>query len=298
MWTVEWIHNDGRKEYGTCSEFDRLEDAFAAHVRSTMPKDDPTQEESTPSRKRAKHGRKAASNKRNSTSNTKQDYTQGGPAPQSEGMRPVTTVQSEKVNGISKEGSTKTPPDKGNGQPKDIGAESEQLEPSGHVAPVHNDRPPCQNSVTSMVSPDDQENRSILEQNSHKRANGVAPTQPPTNILYFYLHAPRLPSPQAVLIPLSSDSTLSECLRNNLVLEFPSIYAIQKSPSELPEHFITEADFDKKMQQEDFKASIMAKLTGNEEGEIEENPKHDEDVDAKKLEEVLIRDLRQLKGEP
>lgn len=65
----------------------------------------------------------------------------------------------------------------------------------------------------------------------------------------------------------------------------------------LPNDYITEGDFDRKMQQEGFKDSIMAKLTGIEEGEIEQENRETDELDTKKIEEVLIRDLRQFKGE-
>ena len=227
----------------------------------------------------------------------KQEHPQGSVAMQSVGRDLDSTARLEDLEGTIKDASSETTPDQPNGEPKDISADIGELGSSGHIVSSHNDPILCQNSETS-VQREDQQGQTAIDGYLHKGPEGISSNRPAANTLHFYLHAPRLPSPQPVLIPLSSNSTLSECLRNSLVLEFPSIYALQQPSSELPDRFITEDDFGKKMQQEDFQASILAKLTGNEEGEIEEQSKRDEDVDAKKLEEVLIRDLRQFKGEP
>ena len=55
---------------------------------------------------------------------------------------------------------------------------------------------------------------------------------------------------------------------------------------------ITEEAFFMKMQEDGYRATIEAKLTGNELGEVPEEPtKGEDEVDQKKLEEVLKRDL-------
>lgn len=115
--------------------------------------------------------------------------------------------------------------------------------------------------------------------------------------VHFYLHAPRLPSPRPVLIPLSQSDVLSDCLRDRLVLEFPTIYALPESLEILEDQYITEEAFFKQMQENGYGEKIEAKLTGNEEGEINEDSRpEDIGVDEKKLQEVLTRDLKTLQG--
>ncbi|KAI9836440.1 MAG: hypothetical protein M1819_001471 [Sarea resinae] len=60
---------------------------------------------------------------------------------------------------------------------------------------------------------------------------------------YFYLLRAHTTAPSRVLIPLSPTSSLSDCLRDQVVLEFPTIYALQQSPTSLPEGFILDSEY-------------------------------------------------------
>jgi len=60
---------------------------------------------------------------------------------------------------------------------------------------------------------------------------------------HYYLVKPRTGCTQNVLIPLSPFDTLSKCLRQQLILEFPSIQVSSKSPSELPSDSILEKGY-------------------------------------------------------
>ena len=148
-------------------------------------------------------------------------------------------------------------------------------------------------AIDNGISQDDagQQQSSLPKKTNGPSAEAIA-SERLVHSLHFYLHVPRLPSPQPVLIPLPPDSNLFTCLRNHLILEFPTIYVLPYPTSELPISYLTEEAFDKKMQQESFRESVLARLTGNEEGEIEEPTKQEDDVDAKKIQEVLQRDLK------
>lgn len=61
---------------------------------------------------------------------------------------------------------------------------------------------------------------------------------------YFYLHRPYTPSScPKVLIPLHPGGTLSVLLRNRVLLEFPTIYALSSPPTNLPDEFMLESDY-------------------------------------------------------
>ncbi|TAQ84928.1 hypothetical protein B7494_g6755 [Chlorociboria aeruginascens] len=61
---------------------------------------------------------------------------------------------------------------------------------------------------------------------------------------HLYLHRPHTPlSFPKVLIPLDQTDTLSDALRNRLILEFPTIYALEQKPDDLPKEFMLERDF-------------------------------------------------------
>ena len=70
---------------------------------------------------------------------------------------------------------------------------------------------------------------------------------------YFYLLKPRTASREKVLISLDSSSTLGNSLRNQLVLEFPTIYVLPMPPEQLPKRFMLEKQYmeqEKEEQQE------------------------------------------------
>ena len=61
--------------------------------------------------------------------------------------------------------------------------------------------------------------------------------------VHFYLHKTLTRAVQPVLIPLSSSDTISSCLKNRIVLEFPTIYALPYPPEQLPEDYISESEY-------------------------------------------------------
>ncbi|MCJ1463441.1 hypothetical protein MMC07_002048 [Pseudocyphellaria aurata] len=147
VWTVEWIHNGGRSELGTCSASVSISDAYAAHCVPIA---------QTKKRKR-------------------------GPAPPDPPSTSTTTS-------------------------------NRPLPPP----------PPLPSASTPPSSPSSR-------------------TAKPS--LHFYLLRPCTPPSTRVLIPLPcSTATLATSLRDQLVLEFPTIYALKYPPEKLPTGFVTEAD--------------------------------------------------------
>lgn len=69
-----------------------------------------------------------------------------------------------------------------------------------------------------------------------------SPTAKPS--LHFYLLRPCTPPSTRVLIPLPClTATLATSLRDRLVLEFPTIYALKYPPEKLPTGFVAEAEY-------------------------------------------------------
>ncbi|KAL2002854.1 hypothetical protein VTN02DRAFT_5751 [Thermoascus thermophilus] len=55
----------------------------------------------------------------------------------------------------------------------------------------------------------------------------------PHRTVYFYLHRPRTTTKQPVLVPLPPSTKLTSALRGRTVLEFPTVYALPRSPGEI-----------------------------------------------------------------
>jgi len=130
-------------------------------------------------------------------------------------------------------------------------------------------------------------------------ASALTTTQSAPQIsVAFYLHHPSLPSKHPVLIQIPPDSILATALTNRLVLEFPTIYVLQRQLGDkLPEGFITEEDFFATAKKE-----VIKELVEGEHVNSGVNAPEDErgggleegEVDQRRLVEVLGKDLREL----
>jgi hypothetical protein len=60
---------------------------------------------------------------------------------------------------------------------------------------------------------------------------------------YFYLVKPHTSGARKVLIPLSPTDCLQQCLRDQTVLEFPTVQILPHPPNALPSHFVLEVDY-------------------------------------------------------
>ncbi|KAE8453429.1 hypothetical protein EG329_010290 [Mollisiaceae sp. DMI_Dod_QoI] len=81
----------------------------------------------------------------------------------------------------------------------------------------------------------------------YRELDGGHPKQPPPQRhrdYHFYLHRPLTPaSYPKVLVPLDTDQTVSELLRNRDVMEFPTIHVLEEEPKNLPSTFMLEKHY-------------------------------------------------------
>ncbi|KAL8827866.1 MAG: hypothetical protein Q9191_002928 [Dirinaria sp. TL-2023a] len=282
LWTIEWIHNDGRSELGTCFESTPIADAYAAQFLPQSPE----QDFNAPPKKRQKRfdGRRAA-------------------------VSPIPTQ--ERPDFLGSDNTCPPKPvaaDAGNGVPSQSGLPIQEPVPQAPTDAHSEDKlksitadldSPQQEALPAAVAP----SPSISVRPQPPYSANVLDEPPPINdtttaasSLHYYLHAPRLPSMHPVLIPLPPNATLSESLQGRLVLEYPTIYVLAEQPEKLPDKYITEEIFFKKLQENGYRERLEARLTGQEEGELgNEVPLGKNSLDEGKLEEVLDRDLISLK---
>lgn len=156
-------------------------------------------------------------------------------------------------------------------------------------------------AIDPAASPQDSATEANQVSSSNDCARNYLPSEPsdaaPPLSVHFYLHAPRLPSPRPVLIPLPPEATLTGSLRSRLVLEFPTIYVRHEPLDNLGKDYISEEAFSMRMQAAEYRETIEARLTGKEEGQVIEKLEPVEDnVDERKLEGVLKRDLKSFRS--
>ena len=270
-WTVEWVHEDGRKDVGQFKDDLTMMDAY----------------DSLYSIKGQKRKRKREVDVRSTQQEKKQNLEHPEPAG-ADTQRDSATLPSP----------PKSPPNPNTApeedrQAADIGTDGGASEAGPEVTK-------SADQISSTGKHDFRHNQTKIE------GDDVAeplPGETDKNItsqpLSFYLHTPSLPCKQTVLAPITLDTTISSALRTRLVLEYPTIYVFQRHfNDDLPEKYIREEEF--------YKKSSKERIEQLDEGEIIENlnytdrriEKIDDDVepviprlDKKRLLEVLGKDL-------
>lgn len=61
--------------------------------------------------------------------------------------------------------------------------------------------------------------------------------------IHFYLLRPQTPTSKRVLITVSPSTTIAECLKGRVLLEFPTFYALPDPPDALPTGFVLESEY-------------------------------------------------------
>lgn len=111
----------------------------------------------------------------------------------------------------------------------------------------------------------------------------------------FYLLRPRTSSSRRVLVPLKSSDTLGDALRGHIVEEFPTIYYFPAATPDLPTDFMLDQDYRKEEgeQQREFE-ELMKEVDPEILKRLKDDGasgKADEEVDSKKILDVLKQDL-------
>lgn len=112
--------------------------------------------------------------------------------------------------------------------------------------------------------------------------------------VYFYLHRPRTPTKQPVLIPLAPAMTLTSALRGRTVLEFPTVYIIPDSPDTIRAEDKENGRF---LLEDEYLQTIGPEKEEESTGQQGQDDAQDQaavdlgQVDEKKVLEVLKQDL-------
>ncbi|KAL2044277.1 hypothetical protein N7G274_002982 [Stereocaulon virgatum] len=246
IWTVEWVHPDGRKVLGRCPEDQSIAKAYMAHVFPLDPH--------KPIKKRKK-GHETFKNAQTDTA-IPHDAIRERASPNGHGLAHEQGIQVGKelaIDGTQIESSKCK--HKNDGDEERVGHDGS--EPSERILPHNQNQVPTRQDGPDVESTHGKHNSSLApaDDGQDTQLNIPAKSEQPTvtadatqpvleSSLTFHLHHPSLPSRQPVLIPLSPDSDLATSLTNRLVLEFPTIYVLHRQPDDkLPPGFISEEDF-------------------------------------------------------
>lgn len=131
-----------------------------------------------------------------------------------------------------------------------------ELEPTVDIDDVEQVNLPATEQLTEQVQPTaDNEAAKQLEPlnqatNRHARKRKLSTPSLPENV-YVYLLKARTSGSQKVLIPVRSQESLGNVLRNREVMEFPSFQVLSTPPGDISTPFIIEADYLNKSLQEE-----------------------------------------------
>ncbi len=266
LWTVELIRHDGSRNLTDCLETLGLSERYATLLREKQPRPQP---------------RPKKKSKRNHEPNPEVDRTTN-PAATSEPV-PRSGAEIETVE----DSTSLTKP----------GAETMSLQPATSTtnkpASVHAGMKRKSIDQSAAAAAAAAEDSTTGPSNEPSTAPPKDPETPPDH--YFYLLRPHTTSSSRVLIPVSHFAPLKEILKNQIVLEFPTIYALKYAPDALPEGFILESEYlgqSKAEAQELDELLSRVKAPDLEEGEVEDGEKAlQEAMDKKRLLDVLRKDL-------
>ncbi|KAF1984681.1 hypothetical protein K402DRAFT_133274 [Aulographum hederae CBS 113979] len=160
--------------------------------------------------------------------------------------------------------------------------------------------PPSQPNPTDTSTKKEEDLDDLAESHNLSPAGTPDPSG-----LYYYLLKPRTSSTRRVLVPLSPSDSLSHCLRNRAVLEFPTIFALTTAPLNLlsaTADLMLETDYVKQTKDEDdeFKKTLadagmdLEKLDKADRDAMKmevETTMGQEGLDKARLTEVLRRDV-------
>lgn len=112
---------------------------------------------------------------------------------------------------------------------------------------------------------------------------------------FFYLLKVGTSSASKVLIPLEANKSLTEALRNQSVLEFPTIYTLPHSPEQLPSSYMLDKQYEQLRECEEKELEEAMKKAGNdgvpERTDVRDEREASNAMDPNRILDMLKRDV-------
>lgn len=258
QWTVEWVDVEDRREVRDCAESSTLSDLFGILQDERAKAERRELEEQR--RVNAKR-RKGAKRKREQDLETSQRRLD-----ESAIQMDTEFLQNVKSDDASAVGAEET---------------NESTEVSSDPVQI----------VTEVVNFHDSTDQSAGQQTAHPDAQTQARSSTKD---YFYLLKPTTAIASRVLIPLNSTATLTDSLRNQTVLEYPTIYVLTSAPDELGAGFMIEKEYIEEMAKTRTiqpGAPSKASSASSHQPGAQEKKSNDASIDAKSILNMLKRDV-------
>ncbi|GAB7325858.1 hypothetical protein MBLNU13_g09927t1 [Cladosporium sp. NU13] len=109
---------------------------------------------------------------------------------------------------------------------------------------------------------------------------------------HFYLLRPFTASKSTVLTPIDASKSLTECLKEQTVLEFPTIYVLLDEPHSLPDGFQLTEHYEKAQKAEEAEVDALVQRTNQSTGgALTATREEEKPLDANSILDMLKRDV-------
>jgi hypothetical protein len=109
---------------------------------------------------------------------------------------------------------------------------------------------------------------------------------------HFYLLRPFTASKSIVLTPIDASKSLTECLKEQTVLEFPTIYVLPDEPHSLPDGFLLAEQYEKAQKAEEAEVDALVQRTNQSTGgALTATCEEEKPLDANSILDMLKRDV-------
>lgn len=157
-------------------------------------------------------------------------------------------------------------------------ASNQQLEPSASSEPADDGLNDTSGAQTEAPGGSEDDNETT---------NALAP--PPE---HFYLLRPFTASKSIVLTPVDPSKSLTETLKGQTVLEFPTIYILPDEPQALPAGYLLAEQYEKVQKAEEVEVdNLMQRTYQSTGGALEATREEEKPLDANSILDMLKRDV-------
>jgi hypothetical protein len=109
---------------------------------------------------------------------------------------------------------------------------------------------------------------------------------------HFYLLRPFTASKSIVLTPIDASKSLTECLKEQTVLEFPTIYVLPDEPHSLPDGLLLAEQYEKAQKAEEAEVDALVQRTNQSTGgALNATREEEKPLDANSILDMLKRDV-------
>jgi hypothetical protein len=148
--------------------------------------------------------------------------------------------------------------------------------------------------ATSSTAPQEGQSKNTTDSNNEvpvPSEQDDEPTDTPTPE-HFYLLRPFTASKSTVLTPIDASKSLTECLKEQTVLEFPTIYVLPDEPHSLPDGFLLAEQYEKAQKAEEAEVDALVQRTNQSTGgALTATRDEEKPLDANSILDMLKRDV-------